>query len=250
MTDKCRRAFLAASPGPGARVELDPDESHHVARVLRLKPGEALHVFDGQGGAWAATIHEVLRDRVSVVVGDEIGERVDPELRVVVFQALVRPEKIEWVLQKGTEIGVAGFRLIGSDRVEAPPPSPARLARYGRIVMEACKQSGRCRLPTLALGSIESPPAGVMAIVLAPGAGVPSLGSVLGGPAAPEVWLAVGPEGGFSDGELEALTGRGWRPASLGPRVLRTETAGAVAASIVLHTWGDLGPPSAHHSGS
>ncbi len=244
MTDKCRRAFLAASPGPGGRVELDEDESHHVARVLRLKPGEALQVFDGRGGAWAATIHEVLRDRVTVAVGLELAEHVDPKLRVVVFQALVRPEKIEWVLQKGTEIGVAGFRLIASDRSEAPPPSPARLARYGRIVMEACKQSGRRRLPTLSLGSIESPPGGVVAIALALGAAVPSLGTVLGGPAAPEVWLAVGPEGGFSDGELDGLTARGWRAASLGPRVLRTETAGAVAASIVLHTWGDLGPPS------
>ena len=245
VTDKCRRTFLTATPVPGDRVDLDPEESHHVARVLRLKAGDALHVFDGDGGEWAATIHEVSRDRVTVVVGSEHREDVESELCVVVWQALVRPEKIEWVLQKGTEIGVAGFRLIGSERAEAPPPSPARLARYGRIVMEACKQSGRRRLPTLALSSIASAPDGIVAIVLAHAAGVPSLGTVLAGAAAPEVWIAVGPEGGFSDAELEALTARGWRPASLGPRVLRTETAGAVAAAIVLHTWGDLGPPLA-----
>jgi 16S rRNA (uracil1498-N3)-methyltransferase len=243
MTDTCRRAFLAATPGPGDRATLDPLESHHVARVLRLRPGDALQVFDGEGGAWAATIDAVSRDRVTVVVGKESTEDVEPKLRVVVCQAVVRPEKIEWVLQKGTEIGVSAFRLIGSDRAEAPPPSPARLARYGRIVMEACKQSGRRRLPTLVSGPLETPRDGVVAIVLAPGAGVPSLGSVLAGHGAQEVWIAVGPEGGFSDGELAALTSRGWKPASLGPRVLRTETAGAVAAAIVLHTWGDLGPP-------
>jgi 16S rRNA (uracil1498-N3)-methyltransferase len=185
---------------------------------------------------------------VTVVVGAELGEEVDPRLRVVLYQALSRPEKIEWVLQKGTEIGVAAFRLIGSERVEAPSPSPARLARYGRIVMEACKQSGRLRLPTLALSSIDTPPGDVVAIVLAHGAGIPSLGMVLAGSAAPEVWIAVGPEGGLSDRELEGLAARGWRTASLGPRVLRTETAGAVAAAIVLHTWGDLGPPPAKPS--
>ena len=242
MTDKCRRAYLAATPAQGDHVDLDPLESHHVARVLRLKKGETIALFDGKGGEWAATIDDVARDRVKVVVGKEHGGDVEPKLRVVVWQALARPEKIEWVLQKGTELGVAAFQLIGSERVEVPSPSPARLERYGRIVLEACKQSGRRRLPTLARSSMTAPPGGVVAIVLAPGAGVPTLGTVLDGPAPEEVWIAVGPEGGFSDAELEAGAARGWRRASLGPRVLRTETAGAVAAAIVLHTWGDLGP--------
>jgi 16S rRNA (uracil1498-N3)-methyltransferase len=244
MTDKCRRAFVAASPSPGARVDLDPEESHHVARVLRLKPGEALHLIDGKGGAWAATIVDVARDRVTVVIGDALAGEVDPELRVVLYQALSRPEKIEWVLQKGTEIGVSAFRLVGSERVEAPPPSPARLTRYERIVLEACKQSGRRRLPGVALGAIDTPPESVLAIALACGAGLPSLGSLLSGPRRKEVWFAVGPEGGLTEGELAALTARGWGVASLGPRVLRTETAGTVAAAIVLHAWGDLGPVS------
>jgi len=160
------------------------------------------------------------------------------------FQALARPEKIEWVLQKGTEVGVAEFRLVASERVEAPPPSLGRLDRYARIVMEACKQSGRRRLPPLSLGALPTPPEGVVAIVLSPDRGVDPLGTVLAGTKPEDVWLAVGPEGGFSPAELDTLIGAGWRPASLGPRVLRTETAGVVAAAIVLHTWGDLGPPS------
>jgi len=243
MTDKIRRAFLAATPAPGDRAALDPEESHHVARVLRLKPGDALEVFDGKGGAWEARIDELSRDLVTVVVGTARAGEVEPALRVVVCQAIVRPEKIEWVLQKGTEIGVAAFRLIASDRVEAPPPSPARLARYGRIMIAACKQSGRRLVPTLVLGPLETPGGGVVAIVLAHAAGVATLGAVLAMPPPAEVWIAVGPEGGFSDGEIDAMTARGWRSASLGPRVLRTETAGAVAAALVLHTWGDLGPP-------
>jgi len=244
MTDRVRRAFLAATPVAGDRAMLDPEESHHVARVLRLKSGDALAVFDGKGGAWEAKIDELSRDRVTVVVGAaRVEAAVEPELRVVVCQAIVRPEKIEWVLQKGTEIGVAAFRLILSDRVEAPPPSPSRLTRYRRIVLEACKQSGRRLVPTLALGALETPGDGVVAIVLAHAAGVATLGEVLAGAPCSEVWIAVGPEGGFADAELDALKAQGWRRASVGPRVLRTETAGAVAAAIVLHTWGDLGPP-------
>jgi 16S rRNA (uracil1498-N3)-methyltransferase len=242
VTGTCRRAFVAASPSFGDRVDLDPEESHHVARVLRLKAGEPLQLFDGKGGAWAATIQEIARDRVSVVIGAALHGEVEPDLRVVLYQAMTRPEKIEWVLQKGTEIGVAEFRLIVSDRVEAPPPSPTRQARYERIVMEACKQSGRRRLPCVAAGTIDTPRDGVLAIVLAFGADVPPLGRVLAGPRVPEAWIAVGPEGGFSEAELAQLSASGWRAASLGPRVLRTETAGAVAAAIVLHAWGDLGP--------
>jgi 16S rRNA (uracil1498-N3)-methyltransferase len=242
MSDSLRRAFLAVTPKPGDRVDLDPEESHHVARVLRLKTGDALAVFDGKGGEWEATIVVADRLRVTLVVGQARPGDVEPGLRVVVFQALTRPEKLEWVLQKGTEIGVSAFRLIGTERVEAQPPSPSRLSRYERIVMEACKQCGRRVLPSLTLGPLAPPGDGVLGIILAVGVGVASIGELLASPQTAEVWLAVGPEGGFSEGELDAAVASGWRPASLGPRVLRTETAGAIAAALVLHAWGDLGP--------
>jgi 16S rRNA (uracil1498-N3)-methyltransferase len=242
MTDRVRRAFVPAGVVPGDRVELDPDESHHVARVLRLEKGDAISVFDGKGREWAATIDDVGRDGVTVLVGLELADRIEAPLRIVIFQALVRPEKLEWVLQKGTELGVAGFRLMTSERVEAPPPSPSRRARYARILLESCKQSGRRVVPHLAVGDLETPGEGVVAIVLALAEGAATLGGVLAGPAPSEVWLAVGPEGGFTDDEIAGMAARGWRAASLGPRVLRTETAGAVAAAIVLHKWGDLGP--------
>ena len=245
MTDTLRRAFVSGTPKEGDHLDLDPDESHHVARVLRLKVRDALAVFDGNGGEWEATIEAATRERVSVVVGRPVPGAVEPAVRVVLHQALVRPEKLEWVLQKGTEVGVAAFRLVPSDRAEAPPPSPARLARYARIVMEACKQSGRRRLPALSSGALDAPPAGVVAIVLGHAPEVASIGTVLAGPRAEDVWLAVGPEGGFSESELDVLIRAGWRCASLGPRVLRTETAGVVAAALVLHAWGDLGPKAA-----
>lgn len=213
-----------------------------MARVLRLSPGDPLSVFDGKGGEWSATIERASPGRVTVVVGEAHADEVEPKLRVVLCQSLARPEKIEWVLQKGTELGVAGFRLCVASRAEAPPPSPDRLNRYERIVMEACKQSGRRVLPAVRFGAIDAPGRDVLAILLSPGAGVAPLGAILADPVPPEVWIAVGPEGGFSDDELARMGSQGWRLASLGPRILRTETAGAIAAAIVLHTWGDLGP--------
>ncbi len=241
MSENLRRAYVSGTPSPADRVALDPEEAHHVARVLRLKAGDALAVFDGKGGEWEATIETCSREGVTVVVGAPREGDVEPRLRVVVFQALTRPEKLEWVLQKGTELGVSAFRLVASDRVEAPPPSPSRLSRYERIVMEACKQCGRRVLPSVTLGSLAPPEAGVLAILLAHGEGVAPLGAVLAGSPSTEVWLAVGPEGGFAEAEIEAVKAAGWRRASLGPRVLRTETAGVVAAAIVLHARGDLG---------
>ena len=107
--------------------------------------------------------------------------------------------------------------------------------------MEACKQSGRVRLPELATGTFALPDPGCTAIALAPVPAARPLGELLAGPAPSEVWLAVGPEGGFTDGEIAGFAGFGWAVASLGPRILRTETAGCVAASLVLHAWGDLG---------
>jgi len=240
MTSRVRRAFLAA-PAEGTRAVLDPEESHHVARVLRARAGETLAVFDGRGGEWSATVDAIAGERVTVLVGPPADGVVEPRLRVVLHQAIVRPEKLEWVLQKGTELGVAAFRLIETERGERAP-SAARLARYERIAMEACKQSGRRVVPAVdAAGRPQTPPPGVLALALHTSPDAAPLAALLAGAPAKEVWIAIGPEGGFAPGEIAALVDAGWRPASLGPRTLRTETAGAVAAAIVLHAWGDLG---------
>jgi 16S rRNA (uracil1498-N3)-methyltransferase len=241
VSDRTRRIFVAATPQTGDRVALDADESHHATRVLRLKVGDTVAVFDGAGGEWDATIAEASSHGVAVAVGARRDNAVEPPIRVILHQAAVRPDKLEWVLQKGTEIGISGFRLIETDRAESPLPPPARLARYRRIIMEACKQSGRVRLPELATGASEPPGPETAAIALAPVPAARPFGELLAGRAPSEVWLAVGPEGGFTDSEIAGFAASGWAVASLGPRILRTETAGCVAASLVLHAWGDLG---------
>jgi 16S rRNA (uracil1498-N3)-methyltransferase len=233
--------YARTALAPGSRVELDDEESHHVARVLRLRSGDELAVFDGNGTECLATIETLSRDRVTLTVGALRTGAPDPPIAVRLFQALVRPERIEWVLQKGTEIGIASVRLVPAERSEAPAPSPSRLDRYRRVVMEACKQSGRRRLPEVEEGSMESPPVDALGILLDTSASARPLGELLEHPRRPEVWIAIGPEGGFTDGELAAWEAAGWARASLGPRTLRTETAGAIATALVLHRWGDLG---------
>ncbi len=239
MTDRIRRVFIAVTPAAGDRVSLDADESHHVARVLRARPGDPLGAFDGRGAEWEARVASVDRDGVTVEVGARREDEVEPRVRIVLCQALVRPEKLEWILQKGTEVGITGFVLVPSERAESPAPSPSRMTRYRRVVLEACKQSGRRRVPTVTVGAPGALPGGSRGIALSPGSA--PLREELAGPGAEDVWLGVGPEGGFSPDEVEGLKNGGWRTASLGPRVLRTETAGVVAAALILHAWADLG---------
>jgi 16S rRNA (uracil1498-N3)-methyltransferase len=236
------RIWHPGVPGPGARVELDAGEAHHAFRVLRLRAGDPLEVFDGRGRGWDAQVIRSERGGVSVRIGERRIDPVDSALVVRLVQARVRPERLEWALQKGTEIGLSSFLVVPSGRSEGPAPSPARRERWGRVVLEACKQSGRRRLPELLeAAALPSVPASVLALVLHGAPGSPPLGEYLAGPVPAEVWLAVGPEGGYGEEELEAFESAGWRRASLGPRVLRTETAGPVAGALVLHAWGDLG---------
>ncbi len=236
------RAWHAHGGPPGSDVRLGDDEAHHIVRVLRLRAGEPLAVFDGEGREWEGTIVEAQGGTVRVRLGEELRDTVEAPLPLTLVQGLSRPDRVEWVVEKATEVGVHAIVLASCARSDGPPPSPARLQRWHRIVLEAAKQSGRRRLPALPeprpLGEATSGLQGTR-IVLHPG-GVP-LAAILEAPPPSSVALAVGPEGGFEDAEVETLRAAGWEAASLGPRVLRTETAGPVAAALVLHRWGDLG---------
>ena len=223
----------AASSHP--RVRLDSEETHHLARVLRARPGERVDVFDGRGREWRGTYE----GEGLVQLHEEILEPVEAPVAITLLQAGSRPERFEWVLQKGTEVGVVAFRWIGTARVEPDAPSPARLERWRRILVEAAKQSGRRVVPALDVEpDWPRPPGGGRGLVLHPGGA--SLGSVLGEPFG-DLEIAVGPEGGFDEEEIAALRALGWAVAGLGPRILRTETAGPLAAALVLHLRGDLG---------
>lgn len=226
----------------GSRIDLGPDESHHVRRVLRLRAGERVGVFDGRGREWVARLVEAGEKRCVVELEQELIDRVDSRLPLSLYQAGCRPEKMHWVVQKACEIGVAEIHILESADGRRTWASPRRLQRLGRIAVEACKQSGRRIVPRIeVVTALPQVPTGErLALLLAPGTRWP-LAKRMERSRPEAVSIAVGPEGGFDAGEVECWLDNGWVAASLGPRVLRTETAGLVAAAIVLHRWADVG---------
>ena len=233
------RAYHAPLPqSAGETVQLDAAESHHVARVLRRRTGERIDVFDGAGREWACAIESGGPRGLVVRLVEEVTHPVETGLPVVLFQAC-RPERLDWVVQKATELGVAEIRPIGMGTAGG---AVDRLVRLGRIAVEASKQCGRRTLPRLSpIPGLPPAPSGVLALLLDERPDAPPIGDALAGPPPAAVWLGVGPEAGFGEEIVERAVGEGWLRAGLGPRTLRTETAGIVAAAIVLHRLGDLG---------
>ena len=235
-----RRLFLAPDRLEGSVGRLGPAERHYLAGVLRLPPGTPVEVFDGAGHAWDGEF-----------TGSEIrlGSRREappPAASVWLAFALPRGEKADWIVQKATEVGVGRLVAWPADRSVVrldPDRAGARLERWRRIAAEAARQCGRAGVPEVgAAGSLRealAAPAGFDRLVLATGAVAP-LGTALRRDATG--WLAVvGPEGGLAEGELAACLEAGCTAASLGPRVLRAETAAIVAAALIQHLAGDLG---------
>lgn len=232
----------------GAEVELSPREAHHASTVLRLRTGERASVFDGRGEEWSAEVLDVGPGRVRVRLLEPVHGEVEPPIRVSIYQGLCRAERMEWVIQKATELGAAAIHPWTAERAERRKVSAGRLERWKRIAVESCKQSGRRVVPAVELCDTLPPadPPLHRGLLLQPGAGSRAPGADPGERPPGEVSIAVGPEGGLTENEVAMALDSGWEAISLGPRTLRTETAGLVALSLVMHRWGDLrsAPPS------
>jgi 16S rRNA (uracil1498-N3)-methyltransferase len=230
---------------PGAIVDLPPEAAHHAMRVLRLDIGDTIQLFDGRGGEWSGRLLTVGK---TVAVALEFFDEVDrePPLSVTVAQALPAADKMDWILQKGVELGAAAYRPIVARR-SVVRLSGERLTRrvehWRNVVVASCEQCRRNRVPTVAepvdlprfLG--EAPAQNDIRLILAPGADLRL--AELPRPTG-RVTLLIGPEGGFEESELVAAELAGFRAVSLGPRVLRTETAAAAALAAMMTLWGDF----------
>lgn len=221
---------------PGAEVELPEDTARQIARVLRLRPGAAVILFCGDGAEYAAELCAVTPHGVSAVVQDARAPEVELPRPLEVAVAVLKGEKLDWTVQKLTELGAAAILLMETERTVVTAGEerwPRRLERFRRIAREAAEQSGRVRLPEIreprALAALlageqvrlwcdpEAPPGSPAALPASPAA----------------VRLFLGPEGGFSPAETGAAREAGALPVWLGRRVLRAETA-AVAAAVVV----------------
>lgn len=246
------RFFISTSDIEGDRVRLSPEQAHQVQHVLRLQPGDAIVVLDDTGIEYHVTLTAVEKRQVVGQVTDRQQARGEPAAQVTLFQSMLVREKFEWVLQKGTEIGVARFVPVLTERslVRVKDLDEKRLDRWRRIIVEAAEQSHRGRIPQLdQIATFDEAISFVgrfdRCLIAAPSREGSTLRQALQGLSgkAASVAILVGPEGGFTEKEVDAACQRGAAAVSLGPRILRTETCAIVASALVLHELGEMETP-------
>ena len=225
-----QRYFLTTPPA-GNRAFLEGDEARHVARVMRARTGDSLEVFDGQGRWWTATVTEIDRGKIELELGAGSSEPTAAGGRLTLAVALPKGDRQKWLIEKLTELGVERLVPLQTTRGVAEPTAAA-IERLRRGVVEACKQCGCCRLLEItAPGTLQSivslaPPARRL---LADPAGLPLAAAAT--PTGGDLLVAVGPEGGFTTEEVAAAEAAGFRRVSLGPHILRIETAAIAMAA-------------------
>jgi 16S rRNA (uracil1498-N3)-methyltransferase len=260
------RLFHAGPLAAHATLRLDPDASHHALRVLRLVAGDTLELFDGRGLRCSATLLDADPRGASVLAGDPVDARTESPLALGLAQALPAGDKMDWVVEKAVELGVGAIQPLLSRRSVLKldeARAAKRLAHWRRIAVAACMQCGRDVLPEIAEpmplarwlarpgGPGRPTPGGVSAsapqsgadgrlplrLLLSPhdGGGLAALPLSQAG-----AWLLAGPESGLDDEETALAIASDWRPLRLGPRTLRTETAGLAALAALQARFGDF----------
>jgi 16S rRNA (uracil1498-N3)-methyltransferase len=241
------RVYAGQPLAPGAVAELPATTAHHLVRVLRLRAGAPLVLFDGSGTDYAAEIVEVAGGSVRARVGTARPGLDESPLAITLVQGVSRGERMDWTLQKAVELGARCILPVLTTRSVVrldERQSAQRLRHWQAVVAAACEQCGRSVLPALEaaipLGRhLASAPRADLRLVLDP-AGADSLAKTVAAAGMSHVELLVGPEGGLDETELVAAARAGYRPVRLGPRVLRTETAGVAALAVLQALAGDL----------
>lgn len=229
---------------PDHQVLLDAASSHYLSRVLRVVAGQPLVLFNGDGFDYAATVEKASKNGIVASITARLPARPESPLLSVLVQSLARGERTDFALQKATELGLTVFQPVEALRTEVrlkPDKLESRMAHWRKVTISACEQCGRARLPELRppldLAGWVASTADGMRLVLAPGDHPPL--ARLEAPQAVEI--LVGPEGGFEEQEMDLLLRSGVKPVSMGPRILRTETAGPAALAILQAMAGDFG---------
>ena len=234
--------FFVDAPLSLGDHELPQDQAHYISRVLRMSESDPVQLFDGSGQEFRASLLEVGKKRVVVQVTETFAGQVESPLQIHLGQGLSRGERMDWAIQKATELGVNEITPIFSDRCEVrlkDERADKRLQHWRQVAISACEQCGRSRVPVihppLLLADWLKQAEADLKLVLHPVA-EPLVSHAKPGSLA----FLIGPEGGLTDGEVETAQGAGFHAARLGPRVLRTETAPVVALAVAQQLWGDF----------
>lgn len=228
---------------PNAALELPEAQSHYLGKVLRMQAGRDLVLFNGEGGEFAAVITEVHKKSVTVQVGEFTADNRESPLPLELAIGVSRGERMDWVLQKATELGVTKITPLMTERTEVKlggERADKKMEHWQQILVSSCEQCQRNLLPALSepktledwLRQCDAQ----LKFVLhhRDSKGLPQDQQPT------SLALLIGPEGGLSDDEISAACAQGFAPLTLGPRVLRTETAPLAAISLVQYLWGDF----------
>ena len=237
------RLFVSPEKLLGERATIDESAHRHLIKVLRLAPGAAIQVFDGTGTVIEARIESVSKASVEIALGERFLVP-GPRCAITLVQSLPRGERMDFIVQKTTELGVARIVPVISEYGMVKPPS-TRKHRWQTIAEEAARQCGRADVPQItdclalepALAEFSGTP-GARFMLWEGERTRPFRAALAAGPQ--EVVLLVGPEGGFTHAEVEAAGQAGFVPVSVGPRILRAETAAMVAVTLAQAAAGGL----------
>lgn len=234
------RFFIDAPLALGS-LALPETAAHYIGRVLRLTSGSAVQLFDGSGQEYLGELVEVGKKQVRVELRRQFAGLPESPLQIHLGQGLSRGERMDWAIQKATELGVAQITPLISERCEVrlnDERADKRLAHWRQIAISACEQCGRSVVPTIHPPQLLGdwlPVEAELKLVLHP------VAAPLASHAQPRTLaFLIGPEGGLSEHEVEQAQQAGFQAARLGPRVLRTETAPVVALSVAQQLWGDF----------
>lgn len=249
------RVFVGGALASGSTVDLSQDAAAHLAKVLRARSGDELVLFNGDGCEYDGAVETVRGARVSASIGAARSIDRESPFPMTLVQCVPRGDRMDFIVQKATELGIARIVPVLSQRGVVrldPSQSTAKQAHWRAVAVSACEQCGRNRLPIVEfpqalpnyLGAIpRTPVEGFLRLVLEPERERQSPGAAIEldrAPPAPGAEIAVGPEGGFSPAELEAFELSAFARVSLGPRVLRTETAALAAIVLLQARFGDM----------
>lgn len=239
-----KRVYVDGALSPGAVLELPRAAALHLAKVVRVRSGDSLVLFTGDGREFAATVESARGSQVTAAVGEARSVDRESPLAITLTQCIARGDRMDLIVQKATELGVARIVPVLSRRSVVrldAAQAQSKAAHWRSIAVNACEQCGRNRLPQIEpprplLEHLGAPAAAGPRLLLEPGAAATASGFAVGS----AVEIAIGPEGGFDPDELEALRVSAFAPVRFGPRVLRTETAAIAALAWLQSRFGDL----------
>ena len=243
------RVYVDLDLREGEAVELPEGAYRHLVVVLRRIRGDTVVLFNGRGGEYRVQLEAVARRSVTARVLEFQDVSRESKLDVTLGQAVSKGDRMEYTIQKAVELGVTAIQPLITDHVVVRLDAERwerKREHWQSVAVSACEQSGRTRIPAIApildlRDWINTAPSDALKLVLAPENPTRTLSPPPRHDTGQPIFMLVGPEGGLSELEIKLADISGFRPLTLGPRILRTETAGMVALSVVQSLWGDLG---------